>query len=267
MYRLLIVSKAAQIEAIFTSIESWEAMGYKQPRIRQSVDAAIECMHKHHIDAIAIDDDPEFKPLYAYLDQNAPDMPIFQLGKDVSEQKEIIRQLDQLLGYLHSDHSDDDYDESYYMNLARANFMHRLLCGRIETSEELLSQHKLLRMNEKTDEACVYITLSVPQGDQFLSGRWHYGSERLEMALRNFFGKEYAHMSVCLSVVSPEEVRVLFCPVNGAVATAQDQDVRDYIKDTIQSIEHYLGLSMALESIDKVGGLYAFTTQNGFTKA
>lgn len=267
MYRLLIVSKAAHIEGIFTSIDAWEQMGYKQPRIRTSVEDAIACMHKHHIDAIAIDDDADFEPLYAYLDENAPDMPIFALANDAQGQLAIIRQLDQLLGYLHSDHSDDDYDEGYYMGQARASWMHKLLKGKVEDENELKQQHRLLRMREKPDAPCVYATLSVPQGDQFLSGRWHYGSARLETALRNFFGNEYGHMSVRLSVATPAEVRVAFCPLIGVEPQISEKAVEEYIRETIEQVDNYLGLTMALESVMRVDGLIAFTKEKGFSEA
>ena len=48
--------------------------------------------------------------------------------------------------------------------------------------------------------------------DVFLTERWHYGGERLETALRNFFGREHGHMLLRVAVVSPQEVRVLCYP-------------------------------------------------------
>ena len=77
MYRLLVVTTDPRVEEIFASLDGWDAMGLKQPRLRKSLDEAVECMHKHHIDAIAFEDAPENAALARYLDENAPHMPIF----------------------------------------------------------------------------------------------------------------------------------------------------------------------------------------------
>ena len=71
MYRLLIVTRDQRVEELFNSMQGWEAMGFKTPRLRKTVAEAVECMHKHHIDAIAIDDEPDYAGLEQY--QRAPE--------------------------------------------------------------------------------------------------------------------------------------------------------------------------------------------------
>jgi hypothetical protein len=76
VYRLLIVTKSPTIEKTFLESAGWETMGFKPPRIRKSVEDAIECMGKHHIDAVGIDDG--FGELDLWMDANQPNIPIFK---------------------------------------------------------------------------------------------------------------------------------------------------------------------------------------------
>ena len=79
MYRLLIVTTDQATKDMLASMEGWEALGVKPPRVRETVEDAVECMKKHPIDAIAIEDAPAFAPLSAYLDRQAPAMPLFAI--------------------------------------------------------------------------------------------------------------------------------------------------------------------------------------------
>ena len=76
MYRLLIVTENQGVKDMFTSMDGWEAVGFKVPRLRSSVDDAVECMHKHAIDAIAADQSLAVQGMNAYLDREYPNLPI-----------------------------------------------------------------------------------------------------------------------------------------------------------------------------------------------
>lgn len=259
MYRLLIVTQNPQVEAMFSSLEGWEAMGFKPPRVRASIPDAVECMQRHHIDAIGIDLPGHEAELTALLDEQYPTMPIFHIAQDAEEQRHVMREVSQLLNRMHADDSNDDYDENYYFALAREGWLKKVISG-MAPSCEFIRQHGLLhRYALSVETPCIYARLSVPTGDSFLTGRWHYGSDRLEMALRNFFGAEHEQATLHLAVVSPEEVRVLVCP------TSQEHDARftvdhvlSYIEDTVERIQYYLGLPMHIIDIRTVDGLYAF---------
>ena len=45
MYRLLIVTNEQRVKDMFSSMEGWEAMGIKPPRMSSSVEEAVECIH------------------------------------------------------------------------------------------------------------------------------------------------------------------------------------------------------------------------------
>ncbi|MEG2604839.1 MAG: hypothetical protein RSB91_07860, partial [Clostridia bacterium] len=86
MYRLLIVTENPSVKDMFAAMEGWEALGFKPPRVRASMEEAVECMQKHHIDAIALE--PSFHELNAYLDEQYPDLPIFSIEADAEKQME-----------------------------------------------------------------------------------------------------------------------------------------------------------------------------------
>ncbi|MDD3411021.1 MAG: hypothetical protein PHY12_09465 [Eubacteriales bacterium] len=266
MYRLLIVTGKPEVGEMFAAMDGWEAMGFKQPRLRASVDEAVACMHKHHIDAIAIDDDPAFAPLEPWLDENAPSMPIFEIGRNPEDQLAKIREVELLLNYLHTDNSNDNYDEAYYFQMARTHWMKRLISGMAPSKEYVLAHQRMYRCKDEAQAPCVFARISLAEGEQFLSGRWHYGSERLETALRNFFGLEHDHLAVHLAIVSPDEMRVVVCPKMGAGMEMQKrltaQRAEEFIREAAAQVENYLGLKLDIVEVDVLNGLTAFAADN-----
>jgi hypothetical protein len=266
VYRLLIVTRDQRVEEMFGSMQGWEAMGFKQPRLRKTVAEAVECMHKHHIDAIAVDIDPELTAMEPWLDENVPYIPIFEIADSGEKQMEIIREVELLLNRLHTDDSNDDYDEYYYFQQARKRWKQTLLCGFAPSEAYILSHERMYRCADDPHKPCLYVRISVPEGDAFITGRWHYGSERLGTALQNFFGEEFDHHFIHLAVVSPEEIRVVVCPRTGIEAREVSLPrARKYVEETIEQIHNYLGLSMSIAEIRMREGLVDFAAECGKT--
>jgi len=257
VYRLLIVTKSPKIEKVFNEINGWETMGFKPPRIRISFADAVDCMDRHHTDAIGIDEG--FAELEDWMDANQPQIPIFKVVDDAQEQLAILREVELLLNQIHTDNSNDDYDEAANFAQARERWMKYLLSRLASSKPEILKQQRLYRCSDDPEKPCIFARISIPQGDMFITERWHYGSERLATALRNFFGEEYEHMNIHIAVVSPEEVRVVFSPKPETEGNPQAEAMaRSYIEETIEQIEHYLGLSMSLSEMKVLNGLVDF---------
>lgn len=258
MYRLLIVTRNQRVEEMFASMQGWENMGFKTPRLRKTVADAVECMHKHHIDAIAIDDEPDYAELEQWLNSNAPDMPIFEIALDADQQMERIREIELLLNQLHTDDSNDDYNEGYYFKMARERWMKRLISGLAPTTEYILKNQRQFRCTDDPQKPCVYARITIPEGDTFITSRWHYGSERLGTALQNFFGEQYEHLNIHLAVVSPEEIRVVVCQRKGDEHPVNLERVKAYVEETVEQIQHYLGLGLTIADITLRNGLVSF---------
>jgi hypothetical protein len=175
---------------------------------------------------------------------------------DTDEQKlfQNMNEVYRLLNRLKADDSNDRYDPALNMQLQRERWMKKLIGGMVSGEEELERQMLLYRFNARTDMPCVLARIEMSDEDGFMSVRWHYGSDRLETALRNFFGQEYSHMRIHLAVTSPEEVRVLCYPADEAI-TVSENLAYDYMKGTTEQIEHYLGLHMNILEVVRLSGL------------
>jgi hypothetical protein len=256
VYRLLIVTKSPTIEAIFAGADGWETMGFKPPRVRHSLEDAVECMGKHHIDAVGIDEG--FAVLDRWMDENQPQIPIFKLVDDQEQQLAVIREVEILLNQIHTDNSNDDYNEVGNFTMARERWLKYLLSRLAPTKIEILKQQRLFRCSDDAEKPCLFARVNMPEGDMFITERWHYGSERLATALKNFFGDQYEQMNIHIAVVSPEEVRVVFSPRPDSEASATPEKVRSYVEETIERIQHYLGLNMSLTEFRILNGLVDF---------
>lgn len=254
MYRLLIVTENQSVNDMISAMQGWEKLGFKAPRLRATVQDALDCMKKHSIDAIAVDKAPAFKELLMHLDKQYPNMPMFQIASSPEEQMQIVQELSRLLIRLKADDSNDAYDAAYSMQLQRERWIKRLVSGMITSEEALLRHLSLYRFHMQPDLPCVLARLEMSDEDGFMSVRWHYGSERLETALRNFFSQGHNHMHMHVAVVSPEEVRVLCYPTSPEVGVSENI-AYDYMHETVEQIENYLGLHMDIVSVHRISGI------------
>lgn len=262
MYRLLIVTDDQNVRDMFASMEGWEALGFKPPRLRDTVEEAMECMRRHTIDAIAVKPSPAYDELLAYLNDQRRDMPVFQIEHTAEEQLRTVREVYSLLTRIHADDSNDDYDPVRMLEQQRERWMRKVIGGLIPSLDMLERQRIMYRCLEKLDVPCVLARLELPTDDDFLSERWHYGSERLEVALRNFFGREHDHMLMHVAVISQEEVRILCYPLNEEDGLSENA-AYDYVQETVEQIAGYLGLEMKVTDVRRIAGLKAFAAENG----
>lgn len=256
MYRLLIVTEKQSVRDMFEGMSGWEVMGFKQPRLRANAEEAIACMQKHHIDALAMDGEGVFAELDAYAQEKYPTMLRFAVEDTAEEQLQTIRLLDRLLNQIRADHANNQYDEESALEYTRARQIKALLSGMIPSEKEIRTRLSMLRCYEKADVPCVVARLGLDEEDPFLTERWHYGSNRLEVALRNFFCGEQPTMLVHVAVVSQDEVRVLCYP--RGEEELQTEKVQAFVEEAAQQVENYMGLSMKVLDVQKIPGLNVF---------
>lgn len=260
MYRLLIVTDDQSVKDRISAMEGWETLGFKPPRIRSTVEEAKECMARHPIDAIAVDQEPAFAPLYDFLNENRPSMPLFAIDPTAEKQMETVREVSSLLARMKADDSNDEYNPAAKLDQQRERWLCKVIAGTGESREVLARRLRLYRCREKLDVPCVLARIAMPDDDTFLSERWHYGSERLETALRNFFGRGHDHMLIHVAVVSQDEVRVLCYPQNEEDGLSESAAFA-YIQETVDQIEHYLGLAMRVLEVRRLNGLQVFAAE------
>ena len=257
MYRLLIVTHDPDAIEMLSTLEGWEKLGFKPPRLCRTAEEATDKLSRHLVDAIAVADAPEMEAFLAYLDEHHPNKPLFDIANTQDEQREVLRQLGMLLNRLRADDSNDAYDDAYRLQMERERWLKRLIGGMVTTQEEMRRQMCLYRCRERLDVPCVLARMEMSDDDGFLSNRWHYGGERLEQALRNFFGYEHDQMLMHVAVVSQEEVRVLCYPVSIEEGISENAAF-EYVQETLEQVDNYLGLHMKVLEVRRVPGLQAF---------
>ena len=267
MYKLLLATDRQEIRDVFAQVESWEALGFRTPRIADSVQSAIACLEAHHVDAIAFRFPPEEAAvLHAYLQESHPIMPIFQTAYNKKDQIVCVKELRSLLNRTHADFSNDNFGEADMMMLCRHEFLRALLSEKIEGEEEVRSRLQLLRSRMDPDQACVLVEIDLPHGEEYMAARWRYGSERLEIALRNFFGSEMNGMRMLTSVISPSHIRLLACPVLGSHhcehhAESATGMVLQHAEESIEHVKAYMDLDMHISGIRVLPSLVHLTKE------
>ena len=253
MYKILLVTDRPEILDAFQAVASWESLGFRTPRICNSAESAIACLKAHHVDGIGIRLDMEQEALLmGHLTAFYPILPIFAVSGNTGELMGSIAELRSLLNRTHADFSNDNFCEADMLQICRHEFFRELLSERIKGRNYVLNHMRLLRSRMDPEAACVTVDLTLPAGEEYLGGRWHYGPERLEVALRNFFGAELQGMRIVVAVISPEHIRVLCCPMVGTQSAESDSITRLVNEHTMEVIDQariYLDLELQLTSL------------------
>lgn len=259
MYKLLLATDKPEVMDAFGGVKSWEALGFKQPRVVSTVQAAIDSLKKHHADGIAFAFDAQDEAaLMNCLMTEYPILPIVQAGSKTGQVTDAVCELRSLLNRTRADFSNDSFGEADMMQLCRHDFFRELVSRKVENKADVLRRMRLLRSRMSPDKPCVLVELALPEGDAFLTGRWHYGFERLEVALRNFFGVELKGMRMLVSVLPDEKIYLLACPMLGEEAVESISGVvHSHAEESIAHVREYLGLHLSIASIRVLPALTA----------
>ena len=217
MYKLLLVSDQEDVLNAFGQISNWELHGFKPPHIRHDYDGAVDSLAKHHADGIciAVDHDEEEKIL-AYLQENYPDVSIFEAGRS---EDEVLRYLSELKILL--------------------NRLHRNM--------------RLLRSRMDADRPCLLIEIAQSAPFDKLEGRWHYGKDRLEVALRNSFAGDKNGIHILPTIHSDGRILVLACPLHGVetemTLEALTVMLTNYTAESIEHMKEFFGVELHIVEI------------------
>lgn len=264
MYKLLLVSDQEIVLNAFSQISNWELLGFKKPHIRHDLEGTKDSLQKHHADGIAIAVSPEEeKKIIQYLREQYPNLSIFQAGKNEEEIISYLGELKSLLNRIHADFSNDDFRAIDMLQVCRHDYFRKVISGQVENKEDLYRNMRLLRSRMDPDRECVLAELVQPTDTgEKLEGRWHYGNDRLEIALRNSFGGDRFGMHILPSVHPDGRVMVLACPLYDFPSVKSGEELKKqleaYIQDGISHIYRYFGLELKIREIQVFPGLSAF---------
>lgn len=251
MYKLLLATDRPEVVEAFGAVTEWESMGFRAPRIVTTVNAALKSLKEHHADAIAFSFAGQDEALLMeHLRTFYPQLPIFAAADTPGVLTEVLQELRLLLSRIYADFSNDDFSVADMLQICRHEFFRALLEGRVTGEENVRRWLRLLRSRYDPDKPCVLVELSMPGGGDFLKGRWHYGTERLEVALRNFFGVELEGLRMLVAVLPDERVFLLAGSMLGMQANdSMTGVVAAHAQACIEHVREYLHLDLTITNI------------------
>lgn len=253
MYKLLLTTNVAAVRDAFMALP-WEMLGFRTPRVVDSAEAAIDSLARHHADAIAIGlDDAQESDLLARLMTGNPDLPVLCVSEDADVLKSNVLELRKVLNRINADMSNTAFTPGEQLQVCRHEFFRALMDGRIDSAATVKRLLRLLRSRMDPTRPCVAAELVMPDDSDFLKGRWHYGTERLELALRNIFGVEVEGLRILSCVLPGDRIVLLGCPMLFHDATEQADElvglITHHVNDCIAHVDEFLGLDLSIADI------------------
>jgi CheY-like chemotaxis protein len=268
MYKLLLVTDREEVIDTFAKVHNLADMMMDPVTVIRDIPEAIAYLERNAVDAVGYSfrlTDPA--PLHTYLMEVRPSMPIFQTHHHDNTLRDELVRVRAFLDRMRMDDSQEGMDEAQALQYLRDELMHRLLAREIPSPAELKSRLKLVRaQNISTDKPAFLFDFDMPQGELYLDGRWRYGRQRLESALRNNFIGRYAdgiHYGVAM--LSPRHIRLIACQEKGG-SDENPQDcerrVRAYVEDKVSRVKQYLDLELELEQFTVLGSINEIADNN-----
>ena len=268
MYKLLLVTDREEVIDTFAKVHNLADMMMDPVTVIRDIPEAIAYLERNAVDAVGYSfrlTDPA--PLHTYLMDVRPSMPIFQTHHhDNTLHDELVR-VRAFLDRMRMDDSQEGMDEAQALQYLRDELMHQLLAREIPSPAELKSRLKLVRaQNISTEKPAYLFDFDMPQGELYLDGRWRYGRQRLESALRNNFIGRYAdgiHYGVAM--LSPRHIRLIACQSKGGKdESPQDCEmrVRAYVDDKVSRVKQYLDLELELEQFTVLSSINEIADNN-----
>ena len=162
-------------------------------------------------------------------------------------------ELRRLLGRINADVSNDAFSTADLLKECRHEFFRALMDGKATSEEDVLRHLRLIRSKMDPTKPCVVAELEIPADNDFLRGRWQYGSDRLEVALRNIFGVEAHGLRILACVLPGDRIVLLGCPMLFHEGPDEDASITgilsDHIRDSIEHVDEYMGIDLRITSI------------------
>lgn len=266
MYKLLLTTDDPAVRDAFEAVQ-WEALGYRQPRIVSTVEEAVESLKAYHADAVAIalpaDEDGR---LCEVLMTDYPDLPIMAPSKKSGHVERYALELRKVLNRINADMSNTAFTTAEQLQVCRHEFFRALMDQRISDKKSVRRLLRLLRSKMDAEKPCVVAELSMPADSDFLRGRWQYGTERLELALRNIFGVEVEGLRILSCVLPGERIVLLGCPMLFHEILAEGVSmtgvITAHVHDCIDHVGEFMGLDLTISSIRILPALTAMARED-----
>ena len=264
MYKILLVTNDQKVRDAFSAV-AWEDLGFKEPRMAAAAAEALASLKAYHADAIAIalpaqEDSELIKELMVCF----PHLPVME-APDMSGEVEIrVLEMRKLLIRLNADISNDSYTLADQLMVVRHEYFRAMMDRRIPSAKDIERMLRLVRSKMDPHRPCVVAELKMPDSSDFLKGRWHYGPQRLEMALRNIFGVEVAGLRILSCVLPGDRIILLGCPMLYHDLETEEESmtgvVSRHVQDCIDHVDEYLGIDLTIAAMHVLPALTAMAS-------
>lgn len=266
MYKLLLATNDQAVRDAFAAV-AWEELGFRQPRVVSTAEEALTNLKAYHADAIAIGlPAQEDEALFGQLLSAYPDLPVVAAEDKPGTVETRVLELRRLLVRMNADISNDSFTVADQLMVCRHEFFRALMDRRIPTKKDVERELRLVRSKMDPHKPCVVAELTMPAGSDFLKGRWQYGPERLELALRNIFGVEVQGLRILSCVLPGERIVLLGCPMLCHEAETEGISitgvVTGHVQDCIDHVDEYLGINLSISAINVLPALTAMAREN-----
>ena len=264
MYKLLLATNNQAVRDAFAAV-AWENLGFKEPRMVSTVEEALSSLKAYHADAIAIAlSDQEDSELIRALMERFPNLPVME-APDMRGEVEIrVLEMRKLLIRLNADISNDNYTLADQLMVVRHEYFRAMMDRRIPSGKDVERMLRLVRSKMDPHRPCVVAELKMPDSSDFLKGRWHYGPQRLEMALRNIFGVEVAGLRILSCVLPGDRIYLLGCPMLYHEMETEENSmtgvVSRHVQDCIDHVDEYLGIDLTISELRVLPALTAMAS-------
>ena len=241
MYRLLLIAQPADLG----DPNAWKAQKFDPVDVCADVDTALARLKTIGYHAVGAALEEDYHRLQNALKAVGECIPSFLLPEGEEARDRTLRQVRHLLHRLNADYVDEPYSPQDMSLLVQDEMIHNLLSGTSDDTEKLRCWFEMLRSDIPLDRPCRVYLLGLPEGDLYLSDRWHHGQLRLQKALeRTFFG-HIGEASYCaVSFLSSVESRLLLIPTK---CTDVNDDMSALDADVLrktEEIKSYLDLNI-----------------------
>ena len=253
MYKCLLVVNPGSEEADLYASVFGRDLGFAPLRFAADAEEAGRLIRSEKFDAVGVRPGSESEERIAkLLAEISSPLPMFILQADHAG---MMRDLKHLLNRLNVDYSDQDIPLREMVGIVTTELVHNLLDGSLKDPQTVPRWFRMLRKERYLSCPCRIWHLSIPQGEGYLAGRWHYGTQRLESALcRNFFDRADPDADYYLAFLDSCSARMIAIPRN---AKADFAGMDQAVHRTVEEIKDYLDLDILIAGAETVPDLTA----------
>lgn len=256
MYRLLLVTDESNLLNVFGEFVDWEALGFAPPALLTDVQEAQKMVSAGDVDAVsyALPKDTG-QAFYSFM----AGYPHIRGMEAAGDEMRLRRAINGLRRQLRENEQEDIHGD--VLPLLQNEFFHALLGGAKLTPEKLKIRMQMLKLRLDEASPLAMAQLRMPDDQAYIDQVWRYGRERLKVALHNFFDKELPKGYFVLDVMSLQEIKLLFCPVQPIGEEELLGMFYDHLTSAREEIKRYLDLGIQVDTVRVYENLASLASQ------